>query len=301
MPEKLSKFLIPLSIVIAGLVIAGAIVYINPSFFKLKIGGVLTTQEAGEKAINFINQNILKDQATASLVGVIEESGLYKLTLKIKDKELTAYITKDGKLLFPGEGISLETQPSQPSSPVKPEGSQNEKQKTSVSTDNEPVIGNLNAPVTIIEFSDFQCPFCAKYETQTFPQLKKDYIDPGKAKIVFKNFPLPFHQFAEKAAEAGECAFEQGKFWEYKEKLFENQQALSVDDLKKYAKDLGLDTGQFNNCLDSGKFAAEVQDDLKSGQEAGVEGTPSFLINGQLLVGAQPFSEFQKIIDEKLK
>ena len=162
-------------------------------------------------------------------------------------------------------------------------------------------MGNPNAPLTIIEYSDFQCPFCARHSFETFPQLKKEYVDTGKVKIVFKNFPLPFHQNAEIAAEASECALEQGKFWKYKENLFENQENLGVDDLKKCAQDLGLDTQRFNSCLDSKKYETEVKSDLQEGQIAGVSGTPTFFIDGQILVGAQPFSEFQRIIEEKLK
>jgi len=167
-----------------------------------------------------------------------------------------------------------------------------------ISLENEPVLGESSAPVTIIEFSDFECPFCARYANTTFNQIKQAYIESGKAKIVFKNFPLPFHRNAKIAAEAGECALSQGKFWEYKELLFKNQSALSVEDLKKYAVDLGLDAEKFNKCLDTDETRKEVEEDLKEGREANIEGTPSFLINGELLVGAQPFSAFQKVIEK---
>lgn len=176
-----------------------------------------------------------------------------------------------------------------------------EKAPAGPSVEGQPILGSLQAKVTIIEFSDFQCPFCARYTLDTFPQIKQEYVDTGKVKIVFKNFPLSFHENAKIAAEAGECTFEQNKFWEYEQKLFENQNALSENDLKKYARDLGLQAEQFNNCLDSEKYVKEVQNDFKEGQEAGVSGTPTFFINGEKLVGAYPFSEFQKIIEEKLK
>lgn len=120
-------------------------------------------------------------------------------------------------------------------------------------------------------------------------------------KFVYRDFPLTsLHENAEKAAEATECADDQDKFWEYHDLVFANQSAIDVDSLKSYAKQLGLDTDTFNDCLDSGKQEAEVQKDLEDGRAAGVEGTPAFQINGQLVSGAQPFSVFQQVIDPLL-
>lgn len=175
------------------------------------------------------------------------------------------------------------------------------KESAKISVENEPILGSPSAAVTLIEFSDFECLFCARYANTTFNEIKKAYVDSGKAKIVFKNFPLPFHKQASQAAQASECAFLQGKFWGYKETLFKNQKNLSVQDLKKYAVDLGLDAEKFNKCLDSGETRKEVEQDLQEGREANIEGTPSFLINGELLVGAQPFSAFQEVIEKLLK
>ena len=173
--------------------------------------------------------------------------------------------------------------------------------KVQVSADDDPVQGPKNAPVTIVEFSDYQCPYCGRFYTQTLPLIEENYIKTGKVKLVFRDFPLSFHQYAQKASEASECAHEQGKFWEYHNMLFENQQSLSVENLKQYAKNLGLDTAKFNSCLDSGKMASEVQKDFKDGQSYGVDGTPAFFVNDVLLVGAQPFSAFQQIIEQELK
>jgi protein-disulfide isomerase len=163
-----------------------------------------------------------------------------------------------------------------------------------------PSIGDPNAPVTIIEFSDFECPFCKRFKDQTFPSIEQNYIDTGKVRIVFRHYPLPFHQNAQKAHEASICAHDQGKFWEYHDALFANQADLSVPALKQYATNLGLNTATFNNCLDSGKYAQAVQDDLVAGSAAGVSGTPSFFVNGQLVVGAQPYSAFQQAIEAAL-
>jgi len=175
-----------------------------------------------------------------------------------------------------------------------------QEQKIQVSADDDPVKGDKNAPVTIIEFSDFQCPYCERFYTQTLPLIDEKYIKTGKVKIVFRDFPLGFHQYAKKASEASECADQQGKFWDYHDKLFENQKALDISSLKQYAKELGLDTAKFDTCLDSGSMASEVQKDLTDGSKYGVSGTPSFFINGINLVGAQPFAAFEQVIEQEL-
>lgn len=173
-------------------------------------------------------------------------------------------------------------------------------EKVEVSIDDDAVKGDKNAKVTIVEFSDFQCPYCGRFALQTLPSIRKDYVDTGKVKIVFRDFPLSFHENAQKASEAAECAGEQGKYWEMHDKLFQNQQALDVESLKKYAKEIGLDTAKFNNCLDSGSMASEVKKDFNDGVAYGVTGTPSFFINGQKIVGAQPYEVFKQIIDAEL-
>jgi protein-disulfide isomerase len=173
--------------------------------------------------------------------------------------------------------------------------------KIKVSADDDPVQGSKDAPVTIIEFSDFQCPYCAKFYTQTLPQIRENYIDTGKVKFVYRDYPLSSHQYAKKAAEAAECAHEQGKFWEFHDMIYENQIDLNYEKLKQYAIDLGLNTNEFNICLDSGRMSQEVMKDFQDGSNYGVTGTPSFFINGTKLVGVQPFEAFQRIIEQELK
>lgn len=164
--------------------------------------------------------------------------------------------------------------------------------------DDDPAKGPANAKVTIVEFSDYQCPYCGRVEP-TVKQILSTYGD--KVRFVYRDFPLSsLHQNAQKASEASECADKQGKFWEYHDKLYQNQSALDVTSLKKYAADLKLDTTKFNQCLDSGEMTAEVQKDEQDGVTAGVDGTPSFFINGESIVGAQPFEAFKAIIDAKL-
>lgn len=175
---------------------------------------------------------------------------------------------------------------------------QTQKSITSTSKSGEdPSIGLKNAKVTMTIYSDFQCPFCGRV-VPTIKKIEEEYGD--KIRIVFKNFPLSFHQYAQKAAEASECANAQGKFWEYHDYLFTHQNALRIEDLKMYAKELGLNTEKFNECLDSGTMKAEVERDFQDGTASGIQGTPGFIINGEHVAGALPFEKFKEIIEKKL-
>lgn len=168
-------------------------------------------------------------------------------------------------------------------------------------TDDDAVKGNPKAPVTIVEFSDYECPFCVRFYEQTLKSIEDKYIKTGKVKLIYRDFPLNFHPKAQKAAEAAECAGEQGKYYEMHNKLFEEGVQGGVTAFKKYAQDLNLDTTKFNACLDQGKMAAEVRKDAADGQKLGVSGTPAFFINGKEIVGAQPFAVFEQAIEEQLK
>ena len=162
----------------------------------------------------------------------------------------------------------------------------------------DPALGSASAPVTIVEFSDFQCPFCQRV-APTLKQVRDKYGD--KVRIVWKDFPLTqIHPQAFKAGEAAHCAGEQGKFWEYHDRLFANQQMLQVDDLKQHAGAVGLDAAKFAACLDTGKYGERVRDGVAQGTRLGVNSTPTIYINGRLLSGAQPFEQFAAIIDEEL-
>jgi protein-disulfide isomerase len=168
-----------------------------------------------------------------------------------------------------------------------------------VSADDDPAQGPEDASVTIIEFSDFQCPYCARFQSETLPQILTDYGD--RVRFVYRDFPLTgLHENALKAAEASECADEQGAYWKYHDLLFQNQSALDDASLKNYAASLGLDTATFNQCLDSDKYMSEVQKDEQDGITAGVQGTPAFFINGMPLSGAQPYAAFKAAIDAAL-
>jgi len=167
--------------------------------------------------------------------------------------------------------------------------------------DDDPFLGDEDAPLTIIEFSDFQCPFCGRFKSQTLGQIIETYVDTGKVKFVYRDFPLSsIHPLAQKAAEASECADDQGKFWEYHDLIFEKQGSLSLSNLKSWAVELGLNSAEFDSCLDSGKHAKEVADDLSDASRAGGRGTPFFIVGTQTLSGAQPFSAFQQAIESQL-
>ena len=162
----------------------------------------------------------------------------------------------------------------------------------------DPAVGSASAPVTIVEFSDFQCPFCQRV-APTLKQVQKAYGD--KVRVVWKDFPLTqIHPEAFKAGEAAHCAGEQGKFWEYHDRLFANQQALQPDRLKQYAADSGLDTAKFNACVDTAKYGDRVREGVTQGSRLGVNSTPTLYVNGRMLSGAQPYEAIAAVIDEEL-
>ncbi len=173
--------------------------------------------------------------------------------------------------------------------------------QSSLTAGDSPYEGRRDAPVTIIECSDFQCPYCAAFAHDALVKLRKHEIKDGKVRLVFKYFPLPFHQYAEKAAEAAECAKNQGEFWRMHDLLFDADGNLDVDSLKAYAKRLGLEQKEFDRCLESGETAETVRADKSACESAGVSGTPTFFINGKMLVGAQPYEQFETVIEQAEK
>lgn len=186
-----------------------------------------------------------------------------------------------------------------------------------VSVDDDPILGNKNAKVTLIDFTDYECPFCKRHFDQAYSQLKKDYIDTGKVKMVVRDLPLSFHQNAHKEAQAAECAREQGgdtAYFKYHDEIFKrttsNGTGLALNQLSIIANDLGLNGNTLQTCLDSEKYKAEVDKDLDDATAVGASGTPTFfigksssdgIINGTKIVGAQAYSAFQAEIDKQLK
>ncbi len=169
--------------------------------------------------------------------------------------------------------------------------------RVTVSDGGRPAKGPAAAPIQIIEFSDFECPFCFR-ANPTITQVLSTYGD--RVRLVYRHLPLPNHPNARPAAEAAACANDQGKFWEYHDRLFANQSRLAAADLKQHAADLGLDSAKFNSCLDTRRFQKDVDDDMAAAAALGVSGTPHFFINGRPISGAQPFESFREIIDDEL-
>ena len=182
-----------------------------------------------------------------------------------------------------------------------------------ISADNDPIIGNPDAPITIIEFSDFQCPFCARFHIQTLPTIMEEYIEKGAVKLVFRDFPIQsIHPNAVPASVAAECANEQGKFKQMHDILFEKQNEWSdletvyaIELFNQYSEQINLEQEQFSSCLSTAKYVKEIQNDLNDGRTYGVTGTPGFFIGNQEmgfveLKGAQPFESFKKVIDRQL-
>ena len=185
-------------------------------------------------------------------------------------------------------------------------------ERVEVKIQDAPLLGNKNAPVVVVEYSDFQCPFCRKLWQETIIPLKRDYVETGKVALYFKDFPLSFHEGAETYAEAARCAREKGGdagYWEMHDKIFQEQNILDggtvkstvaypgADTVKKWARDIGYDIG---SCLDSGKYKEAVQKDASEGAIDGVTGTPGTFVNGKLISGAQPYAAFKAAIDAEL-
>ena len=216
--------------------------------------------------------------------------------LKEGQKTLTQEMLELKKLLTDDE-------PSQPSKP----------KEVVVSVDDDPFKGEKTAKVTLIEFSDYQCPFCARFSRETLPKIEEEYIKTGKVKYVFRDFPIvTIHKDAFKAAEAADCAGEQEKYWQMHDRLFANQKSLKLEDLPKHAEALGLNRAAFETCLKSGKYFQEVQADFKDGLKAGVKSTPTFFLGLthendntvkalRTVAGAQPYAVFKEAIEALLE
>jgi protein-disulfide isomerase len=211
-------------------------------------------------------------------------------------------IAKADKLLASGVKLEnlyakiMEDAAKAPAPSAAPEPAEPPVQKIEVGS--APAKGPANAPITIVAYSDFECPFCNRV-LPTLKQVEDEYK--GKVRIAFKHQPLPFHPNAKPAAAASMAAHEQGKFWEMHDKLFANQRALDRASLEKYAQELGLDMGKFKAAMDSNKYAAQIDADSAEGMRVGANGTPTFFINGRTVVGAVPFENFKRVIDEELK
>jgi protein-disulfide isomerase len=256
---------------------------------------------------SFVNA---QGSGTATVTDVSKEGNLYKANVQYQGQDIPVYVTLDGKYLITTL-IPLDL------SEVQNPSDTTSGAKVDVQTGDAPVLGSKDAPVTIVEFSDYQCPFCRKFWTETYSQLKKDYIDTGKVKLVFMDFPLvDIHPSAKISAEAARCVREKGgdaAYWKMHDKIFSESNILdsgsptgavtktaqfTATDLKKWAKELGYN---IDSCLDSGKYESAVMADEAYGQSLGVTGTPGFFVNGANIAGAVPYSVFQQLIEQELQ
>jgi len=261
---------------------------------------------------NSTNNNLIKITVIAIAIATFLGGFTLANTLDDSESEITQkdFRALEEKIenlkLTTSDQIAPTPQPSQGTQPTQPE-------IFTIFLDDDPVKGDPNAPITIVEFSDFQCPFCSRFVVQTLGELEENYIDTGKVKLVYRDLPLgSLHPNARTAHIAAECADEQGEFWEYHDILFENQAQWSrlatgelENSLKKYAQELDLDVASFETCLSSDEIADEVDKDALEARSYGASGTPTFFIGTEKdgftkLVGAQPYSSFQREIDSKL-
>lgn len=182
--------------------------------------------------------------------------------------------------------------------------------EVTVSIDGQPVRGRPDAPVTVVEFSDFECPFCARFARDVFPAVDRELIATGRVKLIYRDFPLPIHPYAEEAAYAGICADQQGKFWAMHDRMFADQRALDPTSLRQHAKDLGLDSAAFETCMQSDGPKADIERDKRDGVAAGVRGTPAFLIGrtgpgttvtGELVIGVQSLEAIRAKVEALTK
>jgi len=280
--------------ILSTILLVIVLIFITTTGFTLGSGSV-NSEKAAENLVNFINA---QGNGEAKYISSKKDKGFYEITVEYQGTEIPVLTTLDGNYLVtdvvPINGENVEEVSGQQEIP---------NEKVEVTAGDSPSDGSENAQVTIIEFSDYECPFCGRFYSETLPQLKEKYIETGKVKLIFKDFPLSFHPSAQKAAEAARCARAQRGdtgYWKMHDKLFENQASLSIENYKKWAKEIGLNQGVFDACIDSDRYADDVKRDLTYGESLGITGTPGFFINGISVSGAQPFSVFEQIIEQDL-
>ena len=250
-----------------------------------------STQDIGSYVEKFVGSNLLGPESSSlKVVSVMDEGYVYNVVLEIGGKNTSTYVTKDGAYLFTS-GIDI----------AKTEASAKFGKVVDIDAGDNPILGNKDAKVTFIEVSDFECPFCVRFALATMPDIKKNYVDTGKIKVSFLNFPLEnIHVNSLNAAKASECAYKQGKFWEMHDMMFQKSPKLSLVDLRDYAEKIGLGMAKFDECMASSAVNDDIAKDIASALDAGVKGTPAFFINGRFVSGAQKYEVFQQIIEEEL-
>jgi len=253
---------------------------------------------------NLNDSNAKKIVAAIVFAAVTVSSSLIFLGVKLTNGNLKDDVLQDK--IF--KGIDAYIQKEQDKAQAEQEAAQKPQYVTGDFSDDDAVLGDKNAPITIVEFSDYQCPYCGKFENEAFPQIKSQYIDTGKAKLIYRDFPLSFHQYAYPSALFAECVHHLSKnpdsdYYKVHDKLFETVQngKFDYDVMSKFAVGLGINKTDLKKCFDEDKYKDEINADEQAGQSAGISGTPGFIINGQVISGAQPFEKFQAVIEDALK
>ena len=268
-------------------------------------GNVISEGDAGQNVIDFINA---QGQGTASLISVDKGDSFFDVVVDIDGQRVPVSVTFDGSYLVV-DPIPLAAGVGTGSGDGGAGGGAGTGERVDVDFGDAPIKGDINAPITIIEFSDYECPFCSRFYSDTLPLLEENYIDTGDVNLVFMDFPLEnIHPNARAAGIAAECARELGgdeAYFDMHDLLFENQQDLSDENYKIWAEDIGLDAEEFGACYDSGELGSEVDSDLLYGSSLGITGTPSFFVGtaekGYLMLeGAQPYGAFEGLIEAEL-
>ena len=263
-------------------------------------GNVVSGEVAASKLISFIESQSQGVQGDLGVVSSEKDGELYKVTLDFQGQEVPVFVSLDGQYLI------ADVIPLDPNLLPPVAGNVNNGAPSGgvVEVGDSYYKGREDADVTIVEFSDYQCPFCEKFWSETLSLIDENYIKTGKVKFVYLDFPLNIHPEAQKAAEAAKCVGAQlgGEgYFEMHDLLFGRQGELSIDNYKKWAREINsIDGVEFDNCLDSGEVAGDVLNEFAYGQSLGVTGTPGFIINGKLVSGAQPYSVFEQLIEAEL-
>jgi protein-disulfide isomerase len=277
-----------LATVVLGVLFVGALVF-NGDGSGVTGFAVASENEVTEKVLGFLNQQVDEE---VFLESIEDKGGYYELIVSFQGDQIPIQATLDGNFLI------ADLVPTDDSLGSALTGGND---RVEVEIGDSPIKGDPNAPITIVEFSDFECPFCETFYSQTLPLIEENFIDNGVVKLVFKDYPLSFHPSAQKAAEAARCVRDilgDEGYFEMHDKMFENQLELSDENFKKWASELGVDIGL---CLESGTHFASIQEDLNYGASLGVSGTPGFFVNGIPIQGAQPYEVFQQVILSELE
>lgn len=264
-------------------------------------GDVVSSDVAAQNLVSFIEGQSTDPlvKGNVEVVSIKQDGSLYQVTLNYQGQQIPVFVSSDGRYLLT-DVIPLDSKLGN----IRNNSTGENMEPVNVELGESPFKGDENSTVTIVEFSDFQCPFCGKFYTDSLALIEKNYIDTGKVKLVYKDFPLSnIHPQAQKAAEAARCVGSQlgdKGYFEMHNKLFENQESLSIENYKKWARGLKVNGAKFDKCLDDGEFASAVKADFDYGTQLGVTGTPAFFINGKIISGAQPYSVFEQIIEAEL-